>query len=80
MRFNIIEWFRGVHCASLEKQLRKEYKVDLTEPADFKYPPPSAYEVKQHSTELGLDKPCKIKMYSYKNPQDIVENINRGVV
>jgi hypothetical protein len=53
---SLIHWWNSRRNAKLEQELTREQKVNLDFPADFKYPPPSAYEVKQINEEYGLDK------------------------
>lgn len=48
---SLFDWWN----ARLEHKLGQNHFIDLSTPADFKYPPPSAYEVKQITEELKLN-------------------------
>lgn len=54
----MIKFFNSLLDAYYEKQLRKERVVDLSTPADYLYPPPSAYEVKRINEEYQCDSHC----------------------
>jgi len=49
MRFDFIKTWLN---AKYERELTTPNKVDLSQPADMIYPPPSAFEVNQINSEL----------------------------
>jgi hypothetical protein len=49
----VIKWIKRRYYAYLEKKYNN--KTVVIPQADIKYPPPSAYEVKQIKNEYGLD-------------------------
>jgi len=67
----VIKWIKNWYYTYLEKKYNNK-TVEIPQ-ADFKYPPPSAYEVKQISRELGIERK-KARQYwetpaSYINKQ-----------
>jgi hypothetical protein len=76
MRFRIVDWLRGLHNASLERQLREPQKV-VAKGDGIKYPPPSLYEVKQIAEEFGLNKSHSMSCVGRIKPNNVYENINK---
>jgi hypothetical protein len=72
MRFNLIAFIKGLYNDSIERQLRESRKVKFTDDG-FRYPPPSAYEVKQISEEFGLNSSHSMM----RVPNNIYKNITK---
>ena len=77
MRCNICNFFRGLYNASLERQLREPRKVIINDDG-FRYPPPSAYEVKQITDEFGLNKHHAMARVGPVTPHNIYADITKG--